>query len=52
MDISKEEYFFYEWLILDKGITHTQLAECTDEEWLSLQKEYSSFKSRLIPKEV
>jgi hypothetical protein len=47
MEISKEEYFFYEWIILSKCLTQYQFEKLTLEEFESLKIEYEDFKSKL-----
>lgn len=40
MDISKEEYFFYEWLIITKNISEEDFKKLTCEEFKKLKLEY------------
>lgn len=47
MRISKEEYYFYEWLILGKGITEEQLKKLSPLEFNKLNAEYAEFKKTL-----
>ncbi len=47
MDISKEEYFFAEWLILGKDFTEEQYRNLTEDEIETLKKEYYIFESKL-----
>ena len=44
MEISNQEYFFYEWLILGKGMTEEQFKRLTPVELNALQVEYSVLK--------
>ena len=47
MDISKESYFFYEWLYIEKKFTEEKLLSITEEEWKEILLEYQSFKNNL-----
>jgi hypothetical protein len=38
--MTKHEYFFYEWCILEKKISPEQAAILTSDEWTNLKKEY------------
>ena len=46
--ISKEDYFFYEWLIIGKGYTEEKFRQIKPSEWEALKAEYDEFKSKLI----
>lgn len=46
--MSKEEYFFYEWLIINKGITLTQLQSLDFSQKEKLMLEYKSFTNKNI----
>ncbi len=53
MDMSKEEYFFYEWLIVAKGLTHEDFKKLTNNEVEKLKEEFKvlwgmDIKVRLI----
>lgn len=50
MDISREEYFFYEWLILDKKIDESTLAKLTEKQRRELLAEYKNFTQELNPR--
>ena len=41
--MTSKEYFFYEWLIVSKGITTDSLKSLTPEQWGGLQAEYQKF---------
>lgn len=43
MEISKEEYFFFEWVILGKGMSEEEYKALTDKQKLGLEKEYKEF---------
>lgn len=45
MGISKEEYFFYEWLILEKGVTNEVFKDLTRQDFISLRLEYEQWKN-------
>lgn len=45
--MTKEEYFFYEWLIIEKQLTEEKFKQLTPQELKDLKTEYSSFESRL-----
>lgn len=49
MEISKAEYFYFEWLILDKNISSEQFEKLTEEEHQALRKEYAEFQTKLVP---
>lgn len=40
MSLSKQDYFFYEWCILQKKITTEQASNFTCDDWAVLKKEY------------
>lgn len=42
MDMTPEEYFFYEWLILSKEMTSEEFAKMTEEEIKKLKLEFHS----------
>lgn len=39
-NISRTEYFFYEWLITQKNMTSEQYEELTEKEFLKLKIEF------------
>lgn len=43
MNMTSAEYFFYEWLILEKKFTEEDLKKLTTEQFSNLQKEYALF---------
>ena len=45
--MNKENYFFYEWLILDKKITEEQFKQLTSLEFNKFMIEYKEFKKGL-----
>lgn len=45
--LSQEEYFFYEWLILEKGITEESIKQLGAVDWVRLTNEYNRFKHTL-----
>lgn len=45
--LSSEEYFFYEWLILGKGMTTEQFKQLTVKEMAALRSEYTEFEKTL-----
>lgn len=47
MMLSKEEYFFYEWVILGKGLTNEELKRMDDKQFLALKEEYREFVGTL-----
>lgn len=44
---SSEEYFFYEWMIIEKKITQDRLQLLTPEEFKDLQIEYKNFMNKV-----
>ena len=38
--MEQDEYFFYEWLIIDKGMTSDQCEKTTEDQWKTLRIEY------------
>ena len=48
MKISKEDYFFYEWLIIQKRITEEQFKQLKPSELEALKAEYGKFKKRSL----
>lgn len=44
MKMVKKEYFFYEWLILDKQITEKEMKNLTSEECKNYMEEYLNSK--------
>jgi hypothetical protein len=47
MKITPEEYFFYEWLIINKNMTDEQFKQLIPKELISLQEEYNVFKNKM-----
>lgn len=47
MDIDTYTYFFYEWLILDKGLTSEEFAALSMDSLLEYQREYEGWLKRL-----
>lgn len=45
--MNKEEYFFYEWLILGKKMTEEQFKQLTSLEFNKLMVEYKKFAKGL-----
>lgn len=45
--ISMEDYFFYEWLIIEKKITEEKFRQLKPSEMEALKAEYGKFKSSL-----
>lgn len=45
--MEKEEYFFYEWLIIGKGYTFEQFENITVTEFEKLKQEYKMFCNTL-----
>lgn len=43
MEMSKEEYFFYEWMIIHKGITEDHYKLLTEDEIMKLKVEFYLF---------
>jgi hypothetical protein len=43
MNIGKEEYFFYEWLIIEKKMSKEEFDKLTDEEFKNLKLEFMKF---------
>lgn len=43
MQILKEEYLFYEWVILGKGLSQEQLESMNDNQFVALIDEYKEF---------
>lgn len=41
MNISSEEYFFIEWLIIEKGMTEEKYSKLTENEFVALKAEYA-----------
>lgn len=47
MKISQDDYFYYERLLLEKGIAAEKAKRLKATEWLGLKREYEVFKSKL-----
>lgn len=47
MKISKDDYFFYEWLIIGKKITTKEFEQMEPSELAALRAEYDKFKNNL-----
>lgn len=47
--MTSKEYFFYEWLILDKNIDSATFSKLTKEELHTLKKEYAAYEKNLVP---
>jgi hypothetical protein len=43
MELTSVEYFFIEWLIIEKGMTEEKYNALTDKELFNLKKEYIIF---------
>jgi|GEM_PF-5004512 hypothetical protein len=46
MEISKEEYFFYEWLIVEKEISKEKFKKLSHKEFEVLLQEYISWEEK------
>ena len=46
--IPKEEYFFYEWLIIGKKITEEKFRQLKPSEVEALKTEYDEFRNKLM----
>lgn len=46
MNLSKEDYFFYEWLIIAKGMTLESFNQLTSAEIYDLKVEYVRFNAK------
>lgn len=49
MQIPESEYFFFEWVILDKRLSEEQFSALSDKEYANLRKEYNEFTKTLWP---
>lgn len=47
MKISKEDYFFYEWLIIARDITAEKFEQLKPSELMALKAEYGKFEKAL-----
>lgn len=47
--MGKEEYFFYEWIICDKGLLEGEFENLSQSEFEGLKREYAEFKKMLTP---
>lgn len=45
--LSSEEYFFYEWLLLEKGMTTEKFKQLPGAKLKALEAEYRTFKKTL-----
>lgn len=48
MNVTKHDYFFYEWLILDKGMSKEEFQKLTEEQFTELRIEYARFYMKLV----
>ena len=46
MQITKEQYFFYEWLIIEKGMTIEGFRNLTEQEFSLLHSEYEKWRDK------
>lgn len=47
MEMASEEYFFYEWLIIEKGVTSEKSKQMTGQEFARLKCEYVEFLKKV-----
>ena len=47
IEITKEEYFYFEWLILEKHITYEIYLTLSNNEKNNLVNEYIKFKNKI-----
>lgn len=47
--MEKEEYLFYEWIILEKGISKEEFEKMPNWKFWKLKKEYAEFCKNLRP---
>jgi len=45
--MTAEEYFFYEWLVIQKHLTEETFKQLTDDDFMQLKIEYAVFKRSL-----
>ena len=47
--MTSKEYFFYEWLILEKKMDSDTFSKLTRAELHTLKKEYAAYEKTLVP---
>jgi len=52
MDISKDDYFFYEWLIIQKQMTIDVYKKLSAKELIELKVEFNLFYKNLNKREI